>query len=103
MSAVEECVSECADACACTDSDRAAAFAGRCGPQVYGGPCWLMPGHQGPHHCYREDVEAVAAKAAHFAMWQFFLRLPGPSPLSDAVQIEAMRLRAVADELRASR
>ena len=32
--------------------------------------------------------------AAYFAMWQFFLRLPGPSPLSDAVQRESMRLRA---------
>lgn len=32
---------------------------GRCGPLLYGGPCWLMPEHTGPHHCYRDDIQAV--------------------------------------------
>lgn len=44
-----------------------------------------------------EEVERVIerreARARYFVFWRFFLRLPGPTPLSDAVQREAMRLR----------
>lgn len=47
-----------------TESEREAILAGRCGPLLYGGPCWLMPGHHPDHHCYREDIDAVVA---HFA------------------------------------
>lgn len=41
------------------------------------------------------ELEREKANAAYLAMWQFFLRLPSPTPLSDAVQREAMRLRAL--------
>lgn len=41
------------------------------------------------------ELECEKAKAAYFAMWQFFLTLQSPTPFSDAVQREAMRLRAL--------
>lgn len=44
-------------------------------------------------HYVERLVAAREARAAYFAMWHFFLRLPSPTPLSDAVQREAMRLR----------
>lgn len=47
-----------------TDSERASILAGRCGPLLYGGPCWLLPGHRTPAHlCYREDADALIAAA----------------------------------------
>lgn len=43
--------------------EREADALGRCGTLRFGGPCWLMPGHRGPHHGYRDDVDAVVAAA----------------------------------------
>jgi hypothetical protein len=42
-----------------TEAERESIMLGRCGPLLYGGPCWLMPGHKPDHHCYREDIDAV--------------------------------------------
>ena len=75
----------------------------RCGfyKNVHEGPCRLLGcgGTVRAVRWVRRDALAPLIaererRAAYFAMWQFFLRLPSPTPLSDAVQREAMRLRA---------